>query len=1054
MNPVTQPIPELFLAQLMNRSPLTVPLHTPLLDAIALMNQHSPSSNHSLAAEKFVHTGLHKQDSQDYVLVVDGTQLAGIFTAQDIVKLVAAGKNLSDFQIREVMTQPVITLTLSETLTPQHAIERFQQYSIHHLPVLDTQGKLVGLITANHLLSIQNPDQSESQLQTYTTELEHLYNDAPCGYHSLDAEGTFVQINDTELAMLGYRREEVLGKKFPELLAPESLLIFEQNFPQFKERGWVQDLRFQLVCKDGRLLPVSLSATAIKDAAGNYYASRSVVIDISERVRWEAERQTVEATLKVSEERYRLLSEISPVGLFRNDLTGNCTYVNERTLHLLGHPLPNCLGRNWLNTLHPDDRQWVAASFQDFIARSAIQPTTIHQFECRHLHPDGAVVWVLVNIVPERDSTGRITGYIGTLTDVTDRKHLELALQRNEEQLRLALELNGIGSWDWQISNNSVSWDDNHFRVLGYRPGAVEPSYKNWRDRVHPDDLALTEQKLKQALETQTDYDDEFRIILDDGHIRWLASKGHGLYDELGQPVRMVGVEFDISDRKEAEAQKAFQSFLLNQVQNAVIATDLEGHITYWNQFAQQLYQLTPEDIGRLMLEVMVPVQQQEVVQQRIASIQEKGTWEGELEVQRRDGSRFTASIIDSLLRDPAGNPCGMVGISMDITAQKQLEAQFLRAQRLESLGTLASGIAHDLNNILTPILVFAQLLPATLPPLSERNQTLLTMLDENAKRAADLVKQILTFARGMGGERAPVQVKHLLREVEQVMHSTFPKSLAITLAIATRDLWMVSADATQLHQVFMNFCVNARDAMPHGGTLRIAAENRVIDETYARMHLDAKAGSYIVISVTDTGTGISPEHLDRIFEPFFTTKAIGEGTGLGLSTALGIVRSHGGFVSVYSEVGKGTQFNVFLPTIEGRETPAESRQKTIMGRGELILVVDDEANIRESLKLILESLNYQVLLAKDGIEAIAYYVEHREDIYIVVMDMMMPEMDGLTAIQALQKINPQIKVIATSGLGGNYQQAVQSLGIATLLVKPFTTTQLLHSLEIQYPLR
>lgn len=386
-----------------------------------------------------------------------------------------------------------------------------------------------------------------------------------------------------------------------------------------------------------------------------------------------------------------------------------------------------------------------------------------------------------------------------------------------------------------------------------------------------------------------------------------------------------------------------------------------------------------------------------------------------------------------------------VLGITRDITELKQLESQFLRAQRMESLGTLASGIAHDLNNILTPLMTVSSLLPLNLPPLSEQSQKLLSIIEDNTRRGADLVKQILTFARGVNGDRSPVQIKHVLAELDQVIHSTFPKSIHITRE--TQDLCLVAADTTQLQQVFMNLCLNARDAMPQGGTLSITAENRTIDETYARMHLDARAGSYVVITFADTGIGILPEHVDRIFEPFFTTKPLAEGTGLGLSTVMGIIRNHGGFITVSSEVGQGTQFQVFLPAIEGSEIPSEESQALPMGQRELILVVDDEENIRETLKITLESQNYSVLTASDGIEAIATYAKHQADIKAVLMDMMMPAMGGQTAIQTLRQFNPRLKVIAFSGIE-TPNSVTETISVNAFLAKPYTSADLLQTLH------
>jgi two-component system, cell cycle sensor histidine kinase and response regulator CckA len=514
---------------------------------------------------------------------------------------------------------------------------------------------------------------------------------------------------------------------------------------------------------------------------------------------------------------------------------------------------------------------------------------------------------------------------------------------------------------------------------------------------------------------------------------------------ELVQANKLLQQE--ISDRKQSEEKIREQAALIDISPDAIMVRDLDCQILFWNKGAEQIYGWTAAEIlGRNSRELLSQKSLPKL-ETALQTIQKKGEWRGEFQKVTKSGQEIQISSHWKLLRDETGQPHAILTVETDITEQKQLEAQFLRAQRLESLGILASGIAHDLNNILTPILVIAPMLPLSLPPLNEQSQQLLSMLDESAKRGADLVKQILAFARGLEGERAPIQVKHLIGEVEQVIRSTFPKAITFARNFPSGDLWLVSANATQLHQVFMNFCVNARDAMPQGGTLRISAENRVIDETYVQMNLDAKIGSYVAIVFEDTGTGISPEHIDRIFEPFFTTKKVGEGTGLGLSTAMGIVKNHGGFIAVSSKVGKGTQFQIFLPAVQAPETAPEKTQESVQGQGELILVVDDEANIREALKLTLENQNYQVLLASDGIEAIATYAKYQSDIKAVIIDLMMPTMDGASAIRALQQFNPQVKVIACSGLLTS-DSLLNTASIKAFLPKPFTSDNLLNTLQ------
>jgi CheY-like chemotaxis protein len=368
----------------------------------------------------------------------------------------------------------------------------------------------------------------------------------------------------------------------------------------------------------------------------------------------------------------------------------------------------------------------------------------------------------------------------------------------------------------------------------------------------------------------------------------------------------------------------------------------------------------------------------------------------------------------------------------------------------MESLGTLASGIAHDLNNALTPILMTVQLLGTKLP--DEQSQQWLSILKTNVKRAADLVKQVLSFSRGLEGKRTTLEVKPLISEIEQIVKQTFSRAIAIRTDIPTQNLWTISGDATQLHQVLMNLCVNARDAMPEGGILQISASNLWIDENYARMNIEAKVGPYVAITVSDTGVGINSEILDRIFEPFFTTKELGKGTGLGLSTVMAIIKSHGGFVDVYSEVGKGTQFKVYLPVTQTRETdcPPADHQELPTGHGELILVVDDEDSIREITKTALETYGYKVLIASDGIEAIALYTQRKEEISVVLIDMMMPSMDGPSTIRVLQKIDPQVKVIGVSGLVSN-DKMIEILGnsVKTFLPKPYTSNELLKNLQV-----
>ncbi|MGB7377821.1 MAG: response regulator [Rivularia sp. (in: cyanobacteria)] len=513
---------------------------------------------------------------------------------------------------------------------------------------------------------------------------------------------------------------------------------------------------------------------------------------------------------------------------------------------------------------------------------------------------------------------------------------------------------------------------------------------------------------------------------------------------QLNAPLLERSIRYAL-ERKQAEQKIREQAALLDVATDAIFVRDLDNKILYWNKAAERLYGCQKDEaIGRETAELW---QEKKISEIRTAlnTLLKNGSWEGELHQTTKFGKKIIVESRWTLLKEYENKSQAILVVNTDITQKKQLESQFLRAQRLESIGTLSSGIAHDLNNVLAPILMTAQLLESQLD--DERSQRLLPILINNAKRGANLVKQVLSFTRGMEGDRTLVQPEHLINEIKQVVRETFPKTIQVSQEIEP-DLWMIKGDATQLHQVMMNLCVNARDAMPNGGKLTIYATNFIVDENYAQMHLDASSGSYVMISVADTGIGISPENLDRVFEPFFTTKELGKGTGLGLSTVLGIVKSHGGFIHVQSDINKGSNFQVYLPAQEINVTQEEVEVDFPKGEGELILVVDDEDSIRDITKKSLESYNYKAITASDGIEAIALYAERRDEISVVLTDIIMPVMDGLTTIRTLQKINPQVKIIAVSGLVSNEKiNAITEIGIKAFLSKPYTAQQLLQTI-------
>lgn len=503
----------------------------------------------------------------------------------------------------------------------------------------------------------------------------------------------------------------------------------------------------------------------------------------------------------------------------------------------------------------------------------------------------------------------------------------------------------------------------------------------------------------------------------------------------------------DELERQEADARIREQASLLDKAQDAILVRDLDHRITYWNKSAEALYGWSVEEVlGKRVTDVFY--HETNAFEGAIKQLFEEGEWVGELDQVAKDGKKLVIECRWTMVNDTEGRPKSVLCINTDITEKKKLEQQFLRAQRMESIGTLAGGIAHDLNNVLAPIMMAIDLLKMT---VTDRNgQEILSTISQSAQRGAEMVNQVLSFARGMEGRRMDVHAHMLIRDIEKIARDTFPKNIQIVTEYR-EDLWAVVGDPTQLHQVLLNFCVNARDALPEGGRILVKAKNVRLDENYAAMNLDAVPGPYLRIEVADTGVGIPQGILEQIFDPFFTTKELGKGTGLGLSTSLAIVKSHGGFIRVDSQPGLGSSFRLYLPAREGagRHETELRTEEFPRGRGETVLVVDDELTIREITQQTLLAFGYKALLAADGAEAVTLYAQYRDTIAIVLTDMMMPVMDGPATIKVLRNMNPAVKIIAASGISTN--EAVNKAagqGVKHFVSKPYTAESLLKVLR------
>jgi PAS domain S-box-containing protein len=734
------------------------------------------------------------------------------------------------------------------------------------------------------------------------------------------------------------------------------------------------------------------------------------------------------------------MADTAPVMIWISGLDKLCTFFNKPWLNFTGRTMEEELGSGWAEGVHPEDYGRCLETYvTSFDARESFK------MEYRLRRYDSEYRWVLDQGVPQFSPNGDFIGYIGSCIDISERRKTEQALRESEDRI------SGIIN---SAMDAVISVDDGQRIVLFNAAAEKMFGYSVAEVMGRPISLIIPERFRASHEEHIRRFGvtgETSRAMGALGAVSGLRRNGEEFpieasisQLEVGSQKLFTVILRDITKRKRAEDQLIEQATLLDQSHEAIVVRDLDNHILYWSRGAERLYGWTAEEAICRPVGELTYRESLSQLAEATGIVIENGAWNGELRHLTKDGREVIVEGHWTLAHDADGKPKTILAINTDVTEKKKFESQFMRAQRLESIGTLASGIAHDLNNILSPILLGGQMLQMRLQ--DEANQPLLGVMQANAERGAEMVKQVLSFAKGIGGERVTIQPKHLIREIVKVMEETFPKSIRIIQCLS-EGLWATTGDATQLQQVMMNLCVNARDAMPNGGELTIVAENQAIDEIYAGMLRGASVGNFVVVTVTDTGTGIPPEIFDRIFDPFFTTKEPGRGTGLGLATVQGIVTSHGGFITVESKLGVGTKFKIHLPAHEAarQKEMEEGRPEIPLGAGEMTLVIDDEDAIRETTRTTLEHFGYRALTADNGATALGIFASHKAEISLVITDMMMPVMDGPVTIRALRKLNPQVRIIASSGLTDSIDAAeIDQLGVKTFLTKPYDAKTLL----------
>lgn len=914
-------------------------------------------------------------------------------------------------------------------------------------------------------------------------------------------EGIVTSWNGSAERIFGYSAEEMVGQSITLLIPADRQDEEPKILEKLKQGQRIEHFETVRKHKDGTLIQISLTISPIRDANGQVIGASKIARDITAyKQAVEALRQSehhLSALLQDSQARFQTFMNHSPTAAWITDVNGQMLYASPTYYHTFDLPISDVVGQSVSDI-------YASEFAQQFLEKIRTVASTHQMLETIESTPrvDGSIGDFLVYRFPISDTSGQyLIG--GVAIDITEHKKAEEALRQQAkrerivngiaQQMRQSLDLDEILSTTvsqvqqflqadrvltYRIDSNGTGTVTHEaiapdcFPILGqtlpeeifpiechtlYRQGRIRAITDIEQDEMS-DCLAETLRQLgvQSKLVVPILYKEELWGLLiahqcrqsrewQQWEIELLKQLSTQVAIAIQQSQLYQQVQLELLERKRTEQKNQEQAALLDVATDAIFVRDLSSHILYWNKGAERLYGWTAaEACGKSAIALLYreyPTNHQEIHQ----AIVQTGEWHGELQQMTKDNRELMVESRWTLVRGRSGEPKAILVVNTDITQKKLLERQFLRSQRVESIGTLASGIAHDVNNILAPILMSVQLLRMKLSdPESEQ---WLDILENNSRRGSELIKQVLSFARGMDGKHGVLQIRHLISEIKQVVEETFPRSIHIYTHVP-HELWTISGDATQLHQVLMNLCVNARDAMPEGGTLSIKAKNLVMNQADAQLHLEARAGAYVAIFVSDTGMGIPEALLDRVFEPFFTTKEINQGTGLGLSTVMGIVKSHQGFITVSSKRGAGTEFQIFLPAIDAEETAIADETELFNGQGEWILVVDDEAPIREMTRNLLKTYGYKVLTASNGIEAIALYAQHQEDINLALVDLMMPEMDGITTIHALRTINAKVKIITSSGLlSGTELPEAERAYVHSFLPKPYTSQELLHSI-------
>jgi len=919
-------------------------------------------------------------------------------------------------------------------------------------------------LTVNRLQqSLADQKLAEESLRDSEERYRVFFETSRDGVFMTTLDGRFIEFNDVALEMLGYapiEKQELLRRKVASFYAnPEER---EAHAAMVAEVGFSKDYSVDFRKKDGTIIHALVTTVARKDPQGNTIGFQGTVRDLSER-------DQAEEALRESNQRLSLALAGANFGIWEWDLTTGKAVWDDQSLSVLGYESdefePNL--QNWKKLVHPED--WPRVSENLNLHLEGKLPT--FEVEYRIMNKSGDWQWALArgNMIAV-DEDGKPTRMAGVFADITERKKTEEALRNSEAKYRFLTEQGSDLIWTLDLNLRTTFVTPSVEKVLGFTP--EERMLQEVEDQLTPESLQFARQRLFEELSMEREQGiQEGKSVLveldyyhKNGSIVCLQTAVTFIRDEKGTPIGIHGISRDVTELKRTQEALRESAELLAEAQRVARignwSHDLRKNKVTWSDELYRIFGIENSDFdGRYesFLTRVHPEDQQLVLQTNARARNEGTPFDFEYRIIHPGGQVRAIREVGHANKDDAGNTIRLFGTAQDITDRKEAEQErerlrneLFQAQKMEAIGTLTGGIAHDFNNLLTIINGYTELV------LSEKTSddpgySDLQKVLETGRKGAELVQRLLALSRKGESNPQPLDINPTVKNSVALLKRTLPKMIEIETVLG-KDLSMVSADAAQVDQVLMNLCINAKEAMPEGGKLRIETKNVIVDASDCRLQVAAKPGSYVLIEVADTGTGMDAETLDRLFDPFFTTKGwdFKKGTGLSLPVAKGIVEQHGGWITCESEPGKGTTFTVYFPAIEEPPVVRKSESLTELVPGwEKILLVDDEEYVRALGKRILERAGYTVITAANGKEALEIYSREQSNIALVVLDLVMPQMEGKQCLEELLKIHPKVKVIVSTGHSLDARERMH-LGTAArgFVNKPYKVGQLVQTVK------